>query len=216
MAQLEYNTIARVGHGEYEEKKSRFLGEAHPITCEAEGQEILAGIRKQYYDARHHCSAYVLGADRLNKRASDDGEPQGSAGQPILAVIEGAECTNILIVVTRYFGGTLLGTGGLVRAYTAAAKAAMQDAGIVRMQEGEILELTMGYPLYDKVTYLLNQEQIRIADTQYTDKVALQAVVRTVEKARLLELLQALGNGQIEVKSLKKDYFMFDLNGPSA
>lgn len=211
MGQLEYNTIACVGNGEYEEKKSRFLGEAHPITTEEEAQDILNAIRKRHYDARHHCSAYVLGSDRMNKRASDDGEPQGSAGAPILKVIEGAGCTNVLVVVTRYFGGTLLGTGGLVRAYTAAAQSALQAAGIVRMQEGEILALTMGYPLYDKVTYLLGTERIEIRDTQYTDKVVLQAVVRSTEIERLQSLLQALGNGQIAVKSLQKGYFSFDL-----
>lgn len=211
MAKLEYNTIDHIGHGEYEEKKSRFLGAAYPVQAPEEAQEILTSIRKQYYDARHHCSAYVLGADRLNKRSSDDGEPQGSAGAPILAVIDGAECTDILIVVTRYFGGTLLGTGGLVRAYTAAAQAALQDAGIVRMQEGELLGLTMGYPLYDKVTYLLSKEGIAIRDTQYTDQVALTALVRSTDKARIGDLLQALGNGQIVVKTLQKDYFSFDL-----
>lgn len=215
MANLEYNTIDHIGQGEYEEKKSRFLGAAYPVKSPEEAQEILAGIRKQYYDARHHCSAYVLGSDRLNKRSSDDGEPQGSAGAPILAVIDGAECTDVLIVVTRYFGGTLLGTGGLVRAYTAAAQAALADAGIVRMQEGEILALTMAYPFYDKVTYLLGQEGIKILDTQYTDKVSLQALVRTTDKARICELIQALGSGQIEVKSSQKDYFSFDLDVPT-
>ena len=118
---MAYYTIQKTGHGEYEEKRSRFLGEAIPVQSEEEVQEHLTRIRKQYYDARHHCSAYVLGEKKDRKKASDDGEPQGSAGLPILNVIEGAGCTGILIVVTRYFGGTLLGTGGLVRAYTNAA-----------------------------------------------------------------------------------------------
>ena len=100
---MAYYTIQKTGHGEYEEKRSRFLGEAIPVQSEEEVQEHLTRIRKQYYDARHHCSAYVLGEKKDRKKASDDGEPQGSAGLPILNVIEGAGCTGILIVVTRYF-----------------------------------------------------------------------------------------------------------------
>ena len=118
------------------------------MQSEEEVQEHLTRIRKQYYDARHHCSAYVLGEKKDRKKASDDGEPQGSAGLPILNVIEGAGCTGILIVVTRYFGGTLLGTGGLVRAYTNAAKVALADAGPVCMKEERFSRFRWSIPFW--------------------------------------------------------------------
>lgn len=207
---MAYFTIQKTGCGEYEEKKSRFLGEAIPVQSENEVQEALARIRKHYYDARHHCSAYVLGEKRDRKKASDDGEPQGSAGLPILNVIEGAQCTGILIVVTRYFGGTLLGTGGLVRAYTNAAKAALTDAGPVCMREGEILELVMDYAFLDPVRYFLDREGLQSEGIDYADRVT-QRIVVPEEKVLLVRNgMQELSSGKIAVKSLQKGFYGFD------
>ncbi len=210
---MAYYTIQRNGCGEYEEKKSRFLGEAIPVRTEEEVQEELTRIRKHYYDARHHCSAYVLGEKRDRKKASDDGEPQGSAGLPILNVIEGAQCTGVLIVVTRYFGGTLLGTGGLVRAYTNAAKAALADAEPVCMREGEILELSMDYSFLDPVRYFLEREDIRSEGIDYADRVT-QRIVVPEEKIPLVRTgMQELSCGKIAVKSLQKGFYGFDSAG---
>ncbi len=209
---MAYCTIRKDGLGEYEEKKSRFLGEAHLVHSEEEIQAHLEHARKQYYDARHHCYAYILGEDRMNKRASDDGEPQGTAGQPILKVIAGAECTNVLVIVTRYFGGTLLGTGGLVRAYTAAAQDALQNAGIVTMSEGEVWMLSMEYPLYDKVKYFLDQEEIEIRETTWTASVDLEIVVPSWKTGVLTERLNALGNGKIETLVAEQGFFPFDVS----
>lgn len=206
---MSYYTIQKKGYGEYEEKKSRFLGEAIPVQSEEEIQEELTRIRKHYYDARHHCSAYVLGEKRDRKKASDDGEPQGSAGLPILNVIEGAQCTGILIVVTRYFGGTLLGTGGLVRAYTSAAKAALADAGPVCMQEGEILELSMDYSYLDPVRYYLEQESIRSKGIEYTERVTQKVVVPAAQVPELEQKMRELSGGKIVVHSLEKGYYGF-------
>ncbi len=208
---MSYYTITTTGHGDYEEKKSRFLGEAIPIQSEEEAAEHINRIRKQHYDARHHCYAYVLGEKRDRKKASDDGEPQGTAGLPILNVIEGAECTGILIVVTRYFGGTLLGTGGLVRAYTSAAQAALAAAGPVCMREGEILELVMEYSLLDSVRYSLEKEKIRTEDIQYTDKV-LQRIVVPAEKVEYIrQKMCELSGGKITVNCVEKGFYGFDI-----
>ena len=180
------------------------------MQSEEEVQEHLTRIRKQYYDARHHCSAYVLGEKKDRKKASDDGEPQGSAGLPILNVIEGAGCTGILIVVTRYFGGTLLGTGGLVRAYTNAAKAALADAGPVCMQEGEILEISMEYSFLDPVRYFLDREGIQSEGIDYAEKVTQRVIVPSEKVAALESGIRELSGGKIGVKSLQKGYFGFD------
>ncbi len=210
---MAYYTILQIGKGEYEEKHSRFLGEAIPVRSEEEAAEHLARIRKQYYDARHHCSAYVLGENRDRKRASDDGEPQGTAGLPILNVIEGAECTGILIVVTRYFGGTLLGTGGLVRAYTAAAKAALAAAHPVCMQEGEILELSMEYSFLDSVRFLLEKEGIADQGIEYTDHVQEKILVRAEQVEEVQKRLAELSGGKIRIKSVEKGFYGFDIGG---
>lgn len=207
---MAYFTIQKTGRGEYEEKKSRFLGEAIPVQTEDDVQEELARIRKQYYDARHHCSAYVLGEKRDRKKASDDGEPQGSAGLPILNVIEGAQCTGVLIVVTRYFGGTLLGTGGLVRAYTNAAKAALADAGPVCMREGELLELVMDYSFLDPVRYFLGREGIQSESIDYADRVTQRIVVPAEKVPAVRTGMQELSSGKIMVKSMQKGFYGFD------
>ncbi len=209
---MSYCTIRKIGKGEYEEKKSRFLGEAIPVSSEEEAAEQLSRIRKQYFDARHHCSAYVLGERRDRKKASDDGEPQGTAGLPILSVIEGAECTGVLIVVTRYFGGTLLGTGGLVRAYTNAAKAALAAAGTVCMREGEVLELVMEYSFLDAVRYYLEREGIPSRDIQYTDKVRQSIVVPAKSAEGIRCGLRELSGNKIQVNSVEKGFYGFDID----
>ena len=128
----DYLVPRSVGQAEYIEKKSRFLGGVYPVTSEQEAKEILERVRKQYYDARHNCWCYILKSGQ--KRYSDDAEPQGTAGQPMLNVFEREGVVDVLCIVTRYFGGILLGAGGLCRAYTKAAKDALDAAGISRMQ----------------------------------------------------------------------------------
>ena len=125
-----YNTILTPGIDEIVEKKSRFIGYAQPVSSEEEAYAFVESVKKKHYDARHNCHAFAIGKENTLYRFSDDGEPQGTAGKPILEVISGNQVTDICIVVTRYFGGTLLGTGGLVRAYTEAAKLALADAGL--------------------------------------------------------------------------------------
>lgn len=204
-----YYTIRQTGRGEYEEKKSRFLGEAIPVQTAAEASAQLERIRKRYYDARHHCSAYVLGEKRDVKKASDDGEPSGTAGLPILKVIEGLQCTNVIVVVTRYFGGTLLGTGGLTRAYTAAAKLAMEAAGPVKMQPGEILELHIDYSLLNTVQHYLNREGIRTLEAEYADSVVCRIAVPAPMTENVRARMQALSGGRMPVETLERGYYGF-------
>ena len=204
-----FNTITVPGQGEYEEKKSRFLANAYPVKTQEEIRTHLEKLKKQYYDARHHCYAWVLGLQGADRKASDDGEPHGTAGLPILKVIDGAKCTDIMIVVTRYFGGTLLGTGGLVRAYTQAAKAALENAGIVTMQEGAELVLSLDYPLLDRVLYLLSQEGLTAGETLYTHRVQMSVLTPAVSQERLCRALLALGNGKIEITVREKGFYAF-------
>ena len=136
-------TVLRDAEGYYEEKKSRFIANVFRVNTEDDVLEYLQEIRKIHYEARHHCFAYVLGRDRLKKRCSDDGEPQKTAGAPILQVLDGEEVTDTLIVVTRYFGGTLLGTGGLTRAYSKAAKDGLTNAMPADVRAAERLQLSI-------------------------------------------------------------------------
>ena len=166
-----YTTVCGYGTGEIVEKKSRFIAEVFPVVSEDEISAHIEKIKKEYWDARHHCWAYVIGQNPGTERMSDDGEPAGTAGKPILEVIRGRGLTDVLIVVTRYFGGTLLGTGGLVRAYTQAALEGLSHAGILRKVPGVRLKIGTDYTGLGKIQYLLAQREISILDTVYTDRV---------------------------------------------
>lgn len=203
----EYFTLARPGQGEYEEKKSRFLGKAVHIESEEEAAAFIAGIRKQYYDARHNCYAWVLGEDSERKKSSDDGEPSGTAGQPILRVIEGSGCTNVLVIVTRYFGGTLLGTGGLVRAYTQAARAALEDAQKARMCLCRKLAVTVEYGALDRLLYALRRDGIEPQETEYGAKVTLHLIIEEKQGDTVENMITALTSGDAEILTEAKDFF---------
>ena len=166
-----YTTVCGYGTGEIVEKKSRFIAEVFPVVSEDEISAYIEKIKKEYWDARHHCWAYVIGQNPGTERMSDDGEPAGTAGKPILEVIRGRGLTDVLVVVTRYFGGTLLGTGGLVRAYTQAALEGLSHAGILRKVPGVRLKIGTDYTGLGKIQYLLAQREISILDTVYTDRV---------------------------------------------
>ena len=165
------------GTGEFTDKKSRFIANIYHIEDEDMAVKIIEQLRKKYWDARHNCYAYVLGGKSEIQRFSDDGEPSGTAGKPILEVITGNECGNCLCVVTRYFGGVLLGTGGLVRAYTEAAKLALADAGIHQMQRMKLMDITCSYNDSGKVQYLLSTNEISIENTEYGADVTFHTAV---------------------------------------
>ena len=146
------NIILKNGSGEIEEKKSRFICHIFKIKSEEEAEEYITAVKKKYWDARHNCYAYVIGERKEFMRCSDDGEPQGTAGKPMLDVLLGEELYNIAVIVTRYFGGVLLGTGGLVRAYSHSAVLALQAAGIVKMEQCLVCSLSCDYNQYGKAS----------------------------------------------------------------
>lgn len=191
-----YHTIYKGGNGEIVEKKSRFIAEVHPVTSEEEAMEILEQTRKQYWDARHHCWAYIIGRNPAAERMSDDGEPAGTAGKPILEVIRGRELTNVLVIVTRYFGGTLLGTGGLVRAYTSAAIDGLEHSESITRIHGIKLLIRAEYTDLGKIQYLLASRNVIQLDPVYTDKVELTALVPVEQMKGLKADLMEGTNGQ--------------------
>ncbi len=166
-----YLTIKDESKSEYIEKRSKFLGTAFPCETEQEALAILEKVRSQYWDARHNCFAFVVDNGRTS-RFSDDGEPHGTAGKPILEVINGKGLVNVLVVVTRYFGGVLLGTGGLVRAYTAATKDALESAEIVEMVPCTVCEVCCDYQDHGALLKL-TESKAEILDTAFTEKVTL-------------------------------------------
>ncbi len=204
----EYRTAAGRGSSEIIEKKSRFLGAAIPVESEEAVQEELDRIRKEHYKARHHCYAFILGESGAMRRSSDDGEPQGTAGAPILQVIDRKECTDVLIVVTRYFGGTLLGTGGLVRAYTQAAQEALQDAGIVLRCRCSILEVSFPYACYDRIRhYLQDKPQIVCGEPVFGSEITMRMTVRASEKEMLTETLASLSGREAAVREMEEGFY---------
>lgn len=173
-----YINLLRGGEGEIVEKKSRFIGQIRPVNSEEEAYAFIEEVKKKHYDARHNCFAFSVGADMPLLRFSDDGEPQGTAGKPILEVITSSEIHNICIVVTRYFGGTLLGTGGLVRAYTDAAKAALINCETKLIELLIPTEIRTNYNDMGKIQYILGNHKIKILDTIYADDVLMKVNIR--------------------------------------
>ncbi len=172
--------------GEIVEKKSRFIANVRKVDREEEAVAFVEEMRKRYYDARHHCNAFVLGTRGELTRCSDDGEPSGTAGRPMLEVLLGSEIRGIAAVVTRYFGGTLLGTGGLVRAYTQALQEALKNCPTAIMKYGKRVQIDTDYNGIGKILYLLGQLGLTQESCEYTDKVCLRLIVpgETVEYFR--------------------------------
>lgn len=164
------------GSGEIIEKKSRFIATVHPVKTEEEALSFIDGIRRQYWDASHNCTAFTIGKNHQLTRCSDDREPSGTAGRPMLDVLLGEDLHDTAVVVTRYFGGTLLGTGGLVRAYTAAVREGLKKAVILEKRQGVRLSIRTDYNGVGKIQYILNQSQIPILRSEYTDSVFLEAL----------------------------------------
>ena len=164
------------GQSEYMEKRSRFIGRVLPVESEEEARAKIEETKRRHYDARHNCWCYFLRDGTA--RYSDDGEPQGTAGQPMLGVFQGGGITNVCCVVTRYFGGVLLGTGGLVRAYSAAAKQALDASGVCEMAQWRQLTLTCAYGQYERVKRLLEDGGAVVEDTDYAADVTLYALLR--------------------------------------
>ena len=169
------------------EKKSRFIAHVQATCTEEAAAAFIEAEKKRYWDARHHCYAYIIGEQGETVRYSDDGEPSGTAGRPILEVLTGSGIRTLTLVVTRYFGGTLLGTGGLVRAYTQAAQAGLADSRVAVMRYGHTLTVETDYNGIGKIQYLLGQRGIPIEDSVYTEQVTVRFHVPCEEKDKLIK-----------------------------
>lgn len=189
----QYRTIThQKGEGFYSEKRSKFLAFAHHVTTENEVKELLQAYKKKYYDARHCCYAYMLGADRSVFRANDDGEPSSTAGKPILGQINAHELTDILIVVVRYFGGTKLGTSGLIVAYRTAAAAAIENAQIETRYVEDIIDYSFTYLLLNEVMRVVKELEPRIVSQTFDNTCHISLAIRKSQAAELRQRLEQL------------------------
>lgn len=189
------------------EKKSRFIVSVIPVNTTGQVDEELEKIRKKYYDARHNCFAYIIGDEGQEIRCSDDGEPSATAGKPMLEVIQGSGVKNILVVVSRYFGGTKLGTGGLVRAYTQATQLGIAGSVVIEKEWGQYLEIRTDYNGIGKVQYILGEHQVHIVESQYTDVVNVRAIVPYYMLEGLIDLLVEGTHGKAELTKGEKRKF---------
>ena len=188
------------GQGEITEKKSRFIATVRPVESEDEAVSFINETKKKYWDARHNCSAFVIGKRQELTRCSDDGEPAGTAGRPMLDVLLKENIHNAAVVVTRYFGGVLLGTGGLVRAYQQATKAGLSASEIIEKKEGAVLFIRTDYTGIGRLQYLLAQEKITVMDTAYEADVLVKAVIPENDKKRIEKTIIEQTNGTAKLE----------------
>ncbi len=195
MPEILYTTIAGEGQAEYEDRKSVFIGHAMPVKSEEDAVRYIKNIRHKYSDARHNVHAFMIGNGTVS-RSNDDGEPSGSAGVPVLDVIRKSGITDVCIVVTRYFGGILLGTGGLVRAYSAAAKAAIENAGVVTYEQYTVMRLNCGYSEYQKISNELARVGAIIDSTDFDAAVTVVFAVKSGVADGICNVIRELSAGK--------------------
>lgn len=198
------NTISlyvyKGGQGEITEKKSRFIATVRPVESEDEAVSFINETKKKYWDARHNCSAFVIGKRQELTRCSDDGEPAGTAGRPMLDVLLKENIHNAAVVVTRYFGGVLLGTGGLVRAYQQATKAGLSASEIIEKKDGAVLFIRTDYTGIGRLQYLFAQEKITVMDTAYEADVLVKVVIPENDKKRIEKTIIEQTNGTAKLE----------------
>ncbi len=204
MAEL-YTTIEREAVAEFEEKKSVFIGHAMPVKTEEQAAAFVKELKNKYRDATHNVFAYVLG-DGTIQRYSDDGEPQGTAGMPVLDVIRKSGCTDTAIVVTRYFGGTLLGAGGLVRAYSHAAKLALDEAHIITYEKYAVIKLTCTYSDYGK--YLAETDKFGVINdgVDFAENVTMKLALKNARLAEFMQLISDASNGKLSPEKIDERF----------
>lgn len=189
----EYLTITdKTGEGYYTEKRSKFLAFAHHVDTTDDIKALLASYRKKYYDARHVCYAYMLGPERTEFRANDDGEPSSTAGKPILGQINSRELTNVLVVVVRYYGGVNLGTGGLIVAYREAAADALENAETVSRQVEEVIDYSFSYPAMNEVMRIVKELSPRIVSQTFDNTCLIRLAIRKSMAAQLRKRLDSI------------------------
>lgn len=207
-----YRVVLEGGEGEYVEKKSRFIATVRKCESEEEAAAFIDEVKRKYWDARHNCSAFVIGSRGELTRCSDDGEPAGTAGRPMLEVLLGEEIRDIAVVVTRYFGGVLLGTGGLVRAYTQAVKEGLRNCVLGRMRHGWEVEIGTDYNCIGKILYLLGNAGVEPLESNYADTVSLWILVSAKDAERMRKEMVDATNGKVSFEKRRELYFV-DRNG---
>lgn len=204
-----YKIVFQGGVGEIVEKKSRFIATVASVTSEDEANEFIDGIKKKYWDARHNCSAYVIGEHNEVQRCSDDGEPSQTAGKPMLDVLLNEEVHNVVVVVTRYFGGTLLGTGGLVRAYQGATKEGLQNSVIVEKCLGRKLHIHTDYNMIGKVQFIVSSMELTFLSTDYSDVVDAYVLVPIGLVEQLSNKIVEATNAKAQIEYLEEVYYTY-------
>ena len=201
------NIVLKNGTGEIEEKKSRFIAHVYNVSSDEEAEQYINAVKKKYWDARHNCYAYRVGDKGQIQRFSDDGEPQGTAGKPILDIIAATGLVNCLIIVTRYFGGVLLGTGGLIRAYQASAKAGLDSSDVSAVCTGIKANITADYNSYGKLQYICNEQGVDVLNTGFGADVDMELVVKAETAGAFEKKITDAFSGNITLENKKNVNF---------
>ena len=201
-----YKTTAENGTASYEIQKSRFIAYTSHVETEAEARDFVAAIKKKHFDARHNCSAWVLGADSSQQKSNDDGEPGGTAGNPILEAIKQHGLTNVVVVVTRYFGGIKLGAGGLIRTYSHTASLGLEATPCLEVKPFCLMEAEMDYSLLGTVENWIRNEELRTGETAYLDKVTVRLLVEPADCEAISTELTNLTAAQCKITIHKPEY----------
>ncbi len=202
-----YKTIYKGASGEFDVKKSKFIGTIMPASTEEEALSFIDKMKKKYYDANHNCYAYIIAGDNEISRFNDDGEPSRTAGMPMLDILVGEELKNVVAVVTRYFGGIHLGTGGLVRAYSDATRIALENCKIIEKQKGRKINVRMDYTSHGKIQYILSEENIPILDTNYTELVDMTYISPVGKDNMIQKKLMEVTAGTVDIRPGNDLYF---------
>lgn len=212
--QAEYKTVLNYAEAKYEEKKSRFIASVKPVAGEEEAVDFINQLKTRYWDATHNVYAYCINGDSIIRRFSDDGEPSGTAGLPVLEVINKNELMDVVVVVTRYFGGTLLGASGLVRAYGKAAMMGIGAAGMGKKVLCEEIRIVLEYPVFGKLQNYIASQGYRVRDINYAQDIVMTVLVPVNEKDGFIKYVNNATNGEALVETGEKEYVVLALNNP--
>lgn len=202
-----YKTVYQGGEGEIVEKKSRFIATVRPVKTEEEALAFIEEMKKKYWDARHNCYVYSIGKNREFTRCSDDGEPQGTAGRPMLDVIQGEGLYDVAAVVTRYFGGVLLGTGGLVRAYSKSLQEGIAASTVIEKIYGISMEVITDYTGIGKIQYIAGENSLPVLDSEYTDRVIMHLMIPADKVEAVQKAITEGTNGRAKMRKEKDLYY---------
>lgn len=202
-----FQTISDLYQAEIVEKKSRFIATLAPVSTPDQAVDFIKEMKKKYWDARHNCSAYILGTKQQVMHSSDDGEPSGTAGKPILSVLSGHNLYNVVAVVTRYFGGTLLGTGGLVRAYSRSVEECISNAVLKKMIFASQIQINCSYNDVGKLQYMFAQNDVTLLSSEYSDSVRFQLLIPVEKETSFLKALTEATQSKALAEVIKKDFF---------